>query len=99
MSIPQVETFTLRKKTKDSLGMILADVDVEFKGVSDEETVYDRLGGTLNVIGKGTIFTSDESIVPVEGDEVLVDGDVFVITYQFKGKNLGVFHHWEIVYG
>lgn len=97
--IPNYESFILRKITKDSLGKITGQVDTAFTGMSDEETVYDMKGGSLNIVGVGTVYTADASIEPVEGDEITVDLKTFVIARLFKAKTYGGFHHWEIVYG
>ena len=97
--IPDIETFTLRTIQKDSFGKVTGNTETTFKGVSDEETVYDQTGATLNVVGKGMVYTSNTSISPVEGDEIVVNGATFIITKQFRAKVYGTFHHWEIVYG
>lgn len=97
--IPGVEDFVLRSISTDSLGMITGSTETVFSGMSDEETVYNQAGGTLNVVGRGTIFSSDTGILPEEGDEVVIDGSTFVVAKKFRAKVMGSFHHWEIVYG
>jgi hypothetical protein len=97
--IPGNEGFTLTVYTRDVLGKITGSSQVPFAGISDEETVYDTKGGTLNAIGRGTVYSSDAVILPEEGQAILIDARPFNVTKLFKAKTLGSFHHWEIVYG
>jgi hypothetical protein len=98
--IPEVEIFYIKQTTKDRFGKILTtESPLSFLGMSDEETRYDQTGGTLNIVGKGTVYTSDDSISFEEGMEIQINGSWFLITKKFRAKVVGEFHHWELIYG
>jgi hypothetical protein len=98
--IPDVETFYINQTTTDRFGKIIStESPLSFTGMSDEETRYDQKDGSLNIVGKGTVFTNNSDIDFIEGMEIQVNGDWYVITKKYRAKHLGQFHHWELVYG
>ena len=98
--IPSDIEFELRTVEKDRLGKIIGPgISTFFWGVIDESTVYSNSGGQLVALGKGTIFTSDCVIVPVEGQKIYINTtEEYVVKKVHKLYVHGVFHHFELVY-
>lgn len=97
--IPAVEVFNIISETKDRFGTISdSSVVHTFYGISDEETVYHQKGESLNILGQGRVYTSDNSYEFSEGETIEISGVEYIIRKIFKAKVMGEFHHWELTY-
>jgi len=98
MPIPRIEAFKLVTETKDSLGKITSTSEATYYGVIEEETQYAMVNGSADIIGKGIIF-SDEDFTITEGQRLKINSKEYYARRVYRGAVLGVFHHYEIIYG
>jgi hypothetical protein len=97
--IPATDRFTITWETKDKFGKISAVSNTDHYGYNDEETAFTTVNGRPDVLGRGTIMTTEDMSQLVEGQKLVINSETFYVKRKYTGRVEGQVHHYEIVYG
>ena len=100
MLFTEPHTFTLVNETKDAYGTITANVEAPICCFIEKRTRLGFNDSQVIEIGKGVIYTSNDSLTFDTGDKIKIGTEEFVVKVCHRAEGIdGGFSHWELTYG